>query len=460
MGWFANRQLEIDPEYPQVVTLAGFVDYDETAVDEFVVVRVADDLYAQYNRVKDYNAGSGEMPDQLVLVRDRGADMGTDLVAGLSPGQTYTEWIRGESVTIHVCNSLRGGGSLGADVLTVSIGYGGSLCYGPAPSPPVPTPPSPPPPTPPVAPTSNPPASNPAPSPNQPSSPTVPSAPSTPSVNAPSSATLQPTDSTMAPTYVARDEPTRTFSGPNGVQSPQAPSTSKGSPMGGILAASFCLLAALAVLAVVYKLCGRRRRHKVVYIPKEKIHKEKQQYLDDVEKASVHTSDSSSTVSSDDSVVTTGACSPSVRSLPAARSLIRTGRSLMQVGHSMAASVATSCAIASVDDSSVDNDVNNAIAGLKGRVQRFRESPPRQIHTPSAAVATKASPIAEPTAPMVPSTSSSSWMSWMGLSTWTSSSGDPCAAAACDSWTNVCGYGTSQVEPTDATKCSKQGVML
>ena len=80
----------MDPEIPQLVTLAPFVHYQFSAPTEYIVVRIGD-LYMQYNRATDYNSQSGELKDELVIVRDRATELGTDLLVGLDVGEEYKE---------------------------------------------------------------------------------------------------------------------------------------------------------------------------------------------------------------------------------------------------------------------------------------------------------------------------------------------------------------------------------
>ena len=143
LSWYTDRFLEVEPEIPQLVKIAGFVDYSATAVDEYVVVQVGD-LYLHFNRAVGFNKDSGEMRDELVIVEER--TDGTDLLSGLKASESFTTQVFGESVTIQVCSVHLNVGTSAPHML-VSIGYGPTICPVVVTTPPPSPPPVPPPPT-------------------------------------------------------------------------------------------------------------------------------------------------------------------------------------------------------------------------------------------------------------------------------------------------------------------------
>lgn len=124
LKWYNDRFLKVEPEIPQLVKMAGFVDYSKTRKDEYIVVQVGD-LFLHYNRVDTFNIDSAEMQDSLIVVRERSD--GTDLLNGLKAGTSHSEYIDGEEVTIQVCNVVDARNNR-AEHMVVSIGYGDSLC--------------------------------------------------------------------------------------------------------------------------------------------------------------------------------------------------------------------------------------------------------------------------------------------------------------------------------------------
>jgi len=104
--------------------MGGFVDYVDTAPDEYIIVQ-AGDLFLHFNRAVEFNKDSAEMTDSIVIVRERSD--GTDLLNGLGVGDSHSESIGGEDVTIEVCSVYTRRGS-NAVYMLLSIGYGDSLC--------------------------------------------------------------------------------------------------------------------------------------------------------------------------------------------------------------------------------------------------------------------------------------------------------------------------------------------
>lgn len=117
----------MEPEIPQLVKIAAFVDYQNTQSDEYIVVQM-DDLYMHYNRAVGFNKDSGEHRDSLVIVRPF-AD-GTDLIQGLDVRTSLSESVGGEDVLIEVCAvDFSNDGAVA--YMHVSIGYGDTLCPAP-----------------------------------------------------------------------------------------------------------------------------------------------------------------------------------------------------------------------------------------------------------------------------------------------------------------------------------------
>ena len=476
LRWFADRVVEIDPEFPQRVTLVPFVHNSYAGPNEFIIVRVGD-LYMQYNRAIDYNADSGEHADKLVVVRDKGNGGGTDLIIGLDAGEEYREGRnRGEEVTIHVCDIQLNAGYRGADILTVSVGYGDSMCnynnYNPQPSPSSPTIQSP------SSPVSAPSTPNIPPSPQQPTAPTlpndIPSAPTSPQPPSPSIPTpVYPTEpsprqpsrtsppdnspvsvptnnmppasnqgeTTLRPTFIAGDSLDDERS--NGITQDGQPAKQpeKNSGLLGILVASFCVVAALLALFIVYRRCCYKQPKKVFAVSP---YNEKD--LEDAEKASVHSSDSDTTASSEESFATEFAL-PS----PGGDIVQRIGVPVLASGRSIAQSIATSCALAGV----IDEEVDTGIVEKHGHPlhQHFRLQQQSRWNS-DAQHQVKSSPRARSPSPTKRraiesgDTQTASWMEWIGVSSWmqVERTCERAAVASCDVLTNVCGYGTNQVD--------------
>lgn len=458
LGWFHDRVIEVDPEVPQLVTLAPFVHYQYTAPSEYIVVRIGD-LYMQYNRATEYNSQSGQYRDQLVIVRDRAIERGTDLLVGLDVREDYKEGNRQEEITVHVCNRFYQGGVYGADILTVSVGYGNSLCnYNnnnaspprPAPVPaPVPVPvPNQTPPEPsvleqtlaPVVPQSPPVPSPGPPSRPTPSTPTNPSSskpPAVPPMNNPSPPTNNGV-STASPTIVVGDSVDN--GGWTGIEQEKPEDRAVGSSeLIGILSSILCFLTAVAVIYIGYlKLTERYRRRRKRPAPSTYTEKD----LEEAEKASVHSADSDTTASSEESFATEHAVSPSSR--------LYLRIPFLSSGHSMAQSIATSCALAGT----VDEDADIAVVSLKDRFRRapdrtveHREAQTTQVSTSDHDAVGHCGMLSETgdTVALTPDQSvSHSFADWMGMSTrWMMQSSERTSTATCDMLTNICGYGNS-----------------
>ena len=80
----------------------AFVDYEiaDTRNNEFVLLRVNDFLFVQFNRAKNFNFGTSSRVDQVVAVAGEGGlSSSSVLLAGLGNLEKY-EW---KGMTIEVC---------------------------------------------------------------------------------------------------------------------------------------------------------------------------------------------------------------------------------------------------------------------------------------------------------------------------------------------------------------------
>jgi hypothetical protein len=131
LGWYRDRSISVDPDVPVKIKLLGFVDYTRAfQEEEFVVAKVGENLYLQFNRAKFHNRDTEEAPDKLVIVLDRGVN-GTTLVAALdNKNNLYTVpnfENSGRQLNVEVCRTVMGGTEDDIDWMEVSIGYG-SVC--------------------------------------------------------------------------------------------------------------------------------------------------------------------------------------------------------------------------------------------------------------------------------------------------------------------------------------------
>jgi hypothetical protein len=138
LGWFSDRSITIDPDVPVKINILGFVDYTKVIPGaEFVVARVGENLYLQFNRAKLHNKQTEEARDKLVIILDRGRE-GTTLVAELDNSNNLYSKINFESsgrqLNVAVCRVFIGETDDDIDWMEVSIGFGASLC-GSQPSP-------------------------------------------------------------------------------------------------------------------------------------------------------------------------------------------------------------------------------------------------------------------------------------------------------------------------------------
>lgn len=135
LGWYEDRTIAIDPNFSQIVTLAAFVDYSKASASEYVVAVISDQYYMQFNRAKDFNSDTYEYQDHLVVVHRLADGTGTKLVTALNGFDestytgSFTAGATASMLTIEICGWGQGNANR-PDYLTVSVGFGQSLCPG------------------------------------------------------------------------------------------------------------------------------------------------------------------------------------------------------------------------------------------------------------------------------------------------------------------------------------------
>jgi hypothetical protein len=134
LGWYSDRSITVDPNVPVKVKILGFVDYIKAAQGtEFVVAKIGENLYLQFNRAKLHNRQTEEAQDKLVIILDRGKD-GTTMVAEIDNDNRMYSKINfessGKQLNVEVCRVFMGDTDDDIDWMEVSIGYGVSLCGG------------------------------------------------------------------------------------------------------------------------------------------------------------------------------------------------------------------------------------------------------------------------------------------------------------------------------------------
>jgi len=131
LGWYDDKKVIYNPliEAPRVFTIAAFVDYAKAALDEPVLVNVADEIYLQYNRAKNFNNGTEEQLDKVTITTKIDAG-GSNLLGaiGLSDHFEIPNFAAsGRTLLIAGCQSISGGDAR-ADVMFVSVGLDVSIC--------------------------------------------------------------------------------------------------------------------------------------------------------------------------------------------------------------------------------------------------------------------------------------------------------------------------------------------
>lgn len=105
----------------RLVRLAGVVDYKVSKSDEPVLIKLANNIFVQYNRLKEFNSGTGDSWDSLAITQQVNGH--SQFLATLRPGESYSHG----STSIQACERVTSS-SGGADVMLVSIGTGAPVC--------------------------------------------------------------------------------------------------------------------------------------------------------------------------------------------------------------------------------------------------------------------------------------------------------------------------------------------
>lgn len=129
LNWFGDRSLKHDPLHDgdAIIKLATFVDYNKTAVDEYVVVDLVDAYYLQYNVAKAFNKDTQAMQNQVAITEP--SPKGSNSLAGLIEGDSYkisNFMSSGNNLWVEACAKVIG--QDGALVMIVSIAMDKSLC--------------------------------------------------------------------------------------------------------------------------------------------------------------------------------------------------------------------------------------------------------------------------------------------------------------------------------------------
>ena len=127
LGWYKDNSLEIDVGESWTGRLVAFVDYEsaDPTNNEFVLLRVGEFLFLQYNRAKGFNAGTSLHPDKVVVVVGEGGLVSFSVLrAGLGSGERYS-W---KGTTVEVCSLFFGASSLDYADVSVYPSGGVSTC--------------------------------------------------------------------------------------------------------------------------------------------------------------------------------------------------------------------------------------------------------------------------------------------------------------------------------------------
>ena len=117
LGWYKDKALDIVDSWTG--RLVAFVDYElaDPSNNESVLLKIGEFLFVQYNRAKDFNAGTSRHQDEVVAVAGEGALTSSSvLLAGLGAGERYS-W---KGTTIQVC-ALGSNPSTSMDYAEVSV---------------------------------------------------------------------------------------------------------------------------------------------------------------------------------------------------------------------------------------------------------------------------------------------------------------------------------------------------
>jgi Gametolysin peptidase M11 len=147
LGWVSERAmtLNVSEKSTSIVPLTSIVQVDPDAQDEVVVLKV-EDLYILYNQAKRFNSDTGDLRNNVVIVRP--VTWGTQLVAGLDVVQPlFTRTCsNGSTLMIELCRATAKEGDVQGATragnvtarpgqVLLSVGYNKSLCPLPIPTP-------------------------------------------------------------------------------------------------------------------------------------------------------------------------------------------------------------------------------------------------------------------------------------------------------------------------------------
>ena len=137
LGWYNDKALEIASGESWTGRLVAFVDYDlaNVANNEYVLLRLDDFLFVQFNRAKQFNAGTSLHADQVTLVVGVGGLSSSSSVLRAALGNLETYSYKG--TTIEVCSLAIGSGPHDYAQLSVYPTGGTSTCNLPTMPPPV-----------------------------------------------------------------------------------------------------------------------------------------------------------------------------------------------------------------------------------------------------------------------------------------------------------------------------------
>lgn len=121
LGWYKSRSISVDLSGgPWAGSVVAFTDYNQAGQGEYVIVSV-NSLYIQYNKAEEFNAETGLLPNQLVIVHAQNDDSVSDLMGGLEsvPGAIIRVEVDGEpDLLIIICSTSEVGDK---SVLAISI---------------------------------------------------------------------------------------------------------------------------------------------------------------------------------------------------------------------------------------------------------------------------------------------------------------------------------------------------
>ena len=125
LGWYNDKAIAIGLGESWTGRLVSFVDYElaDPSNDEVVLLRLGGFLFVQYNRAKDFNAGTSLHRDKVVAVEGAGGQASPWSVLHADLGPRESSWWKG--MVIQVC-ALEFDASSGVDYAEVSVHPTGS----------------------------------------------------------------------------------------------------------------------------------------------------------------------------------------------------------------------------------------------------------------------------------------------------------------------------------------------